>query len=449
MVSNAMNALYIFLYIAPFALINYYAFRDKLRIPVKALCSIYAVVICVQAGLFCLLSSQAFWTVPLMQAFRLGFAAFYALFFLTMIKERLAKKFYIWSLTFVFDGFVMANAYFVEARFFKALAKSIPFLVTNAMIILQLLLMLPVALRLMDKKLIPAIRLTDSKIWYTLGLVPISLYTEALITTWNIDFDKVSTLSFIIIRHCAFWSMLLVSIIIVEALRQTAENARLTENSIITGCLLELEREHYRKLAGHIEDAKKTRHDLRHHLSVVQAYISSGNKENLEKYLEQYKTSLPAESVISLCSNYAVNVLASYYIEQAQHNGIEADVQLRLPESIEIADADLCIVFGNLMENALEACKRQIGPGRFIKVRAAFSGDNVIITIDNSFEGDIFKENDIFLSSKRNGHGIGLTSVQAVAQKYDGISNFEYSGNVFRASVMLQAVKKPTDSVSN
>jgi nitrogen-specific signal transduction histidine kinase len=60
------------------------------------------------------------------------------------------------------------------------------------------------------------------------------------------------------------------------------------------------------------------------------------------------------------------------------------------------------------------------------------------ITIDNSFNGAITETNGVFISQKREGEGIGISSVKAVAQKCGGISKFEAKGDVFQASVMLR-----------
>jgi len=127
-------------------------------------------------------------------------------------------------------------------------------------------------------------------------------------------------------------------------------------------------------------------------------------------------------------------------MEQAKREKMETCVNINLPESIYISDSDLCIVFWNLLENALEACKRQRASTPFITVSATLAGDYAVIAVDNSFDGDINKDKDIFLSSKRDGKGIGITSVQAVAEKYHGQTKFEFLDNVFRASVMLQVM---------
>ena len=95
------------------------------------------------------------------------------------------------------------------------------------------------------------------------------------------------------------------------------------------------------------------------------------------------------------------------------------------------------MVFGNCLKNAVEACGRLPRGEGFITVKAQFDGDMLGFTVDNSFDGEIRKDGDLFLSGKREGAGIGIASVRAVARKYGGLTRFEAKDGAFQASVLL------------
>lgn len=441
--NTLMNVLYIIIYIAPFAVIRYYPFKDRLRISVKWLSILYAALISLQAVLFSFLSLQPYWSVNLTQAFRLGSAPLYALLSFALVKDKLSKQVYIWSLTLTFISVILANSNFIEARYFHDFALFFPHAVANLVSIIQILILFPFVLKFIDKTIIPAIHSTESPIWYTVGLIPVLLDSETLMATGSLDYNKVNSFSYLMIRYFTFWSMLLISFILFESLHRTAENARLKENARMTEQLLALERKHYQNLTGYIEEVRRARHDLRHHLSVIQAYLANEDKALLREYLEQYRLTLPKESIMLACRNPTVNIIVQYYLDLAQRVGIKVNLQLALSERVNVADADLCVIFGNLLENALEACQNQSASQQFIDLRAAQVGNNVIITADNSYEGTICKVDDYFLSSKHEGAGIGISSVQAVAKRYDGAADFEYRNNIFRVSVRLQVQKNP------
>ncbi|MEG0379456.1 MAG: ATP-binding protein, partial [Eubacterium sp.] len=97
-----------------------------------------------------------------------------------------------------------------------------------------------------------------------------------------------------------------------------------------------------------------------------------------------------------------------------------------------------CIILGNLLENALEACERTRESSKFIQVNAQISGKRMILlTVKNSADKPIQKKQGSFLSSKREGVGTGIISVENLAEKYNGLVNFKYENGVFIASVFL------------
>ena len=94
-----------------------------------------------------------------------------------------------------------------------------------------------------------------------------------------------------------------------------------------------------------------------------------------------------------------------------------------------------------MLENAIEACNRlEDGTHKFIKLSSRLQYDTLTITLDNSFNGQYTKAEDIFISSKRNEPGIGINSIRNVTKKYNGGCKFETKDNVFMASVYLKLV---------
>ena len=199
---------------------------------------------------------------------------------------------------------------------------------------------------------------------------------------------------------------------------------------------LEIQNEYYNMLRKYIDETKKARHDLRYHISVFQSFIDTGDTGKLAGYLNEYKKSIQDDTGLEYCENYAVNSILHYYVEMARNEDIQVDVHTELPEKISVNDTDLCIIFGNCLENAIEA-SRKVNGSKFIKVNSVIRGDMLAIVVDNSFTGAIVKRGEMFLSEKQDG-GIGISSVNAVADKYNGETRFETKDTVFQASIMLQ-----------
>lgn len=440
MLSDIINFIYILIFLVPFNALRYYSFRDRLRIPINALLPLYIILFCTQALIFCYIARQPYWNPSVTQRYQLAFSVFNLFLSFVIIKEKLSKQLFIFGFLFSVASFIMVNANYVERLLLLKFPIPFTYLFTNIITILQITVIFPFLIKLMNSTILPALNISPGKSWNLVWFIFIFFYSGTFLSTYSFDFERASNLSGYIVRIFCFGSIIVCCIIFAVALKQTAENVSLMEKASMIQRQLALEQAHYNTISRHIEETRAARHDLRHHLALIQAYVNAGNHQKLSEYVSQYIQSVPEDTAIVLCKNYAVNTIAHYYMEQAKKEKIETDIHINLPESIGVADSDLCIVFGNLLENALEACKRQQESTPFITVSAALVGEYVVIAVDNSFEGEIKKEKDVFLSSKREGKGIGITSVQAVAEKYQGQAEFEFFDNVFRASVMLKIV---------
>jgi sensor histidine kinase regulating citrate/malate metabolism len=104
---------------------------------------------------------------------------------------------------------------------------------------------------------------------------------------------------------------------------------------------------------------------------------------------------------------------------------------------------DLCIVVGNFLENAIEACRIMKHGEKFIRVRAQIKNDALSVAVENSFDGEWRERGGVYMSRKNPGgegvprEGVGLTSVRAVCAKYDGKMKVGIKGNVWRSSALL------------
>jgi len=195
---------------------------------------------------------------------------------------------------------------------------------------------------------------------------------------------------------------------------------------------LTLQAQHYMQLTETIEHTRAARHDLRHHLSVITAYVRKDDKTGLETYLDEYISGIPDESFVPYCGNHAVDAVARHYLTMAKDAGAKLDVRLQVPHDAGIPDSDLCIVFGNILENAAESCIGQESGQPFIHARCETIGCRMTFTVDNSGSESKGSKPDRY-----KGEGIGLRSVQAVVEKYNGTLEFVRDREVYKTSVFL------------
>lgn len=194
----------------------------------------------------------------------------------------------------------------------------------------------------------------------------------------------------------------------------------------------------YENLQEKITEARRAKHDVRHHISVMQEYLKQHDAAGLEEYLNQYQMSLPDDSILSFCENTAVNTVLLYFAQQAKNKSIDYIADVAIPNETTITQTDLAVLFGNLLENALDACAAEKTDDKKIVIRATTDDYSLCLAIDNTFTGELKKDKSgVYVSTKHRGSGLGIESVKNIVEKYHGICKFESDGNMFYASIML------------
>ena len=204
---------------------------------------------------------------------------------------------------------------------------------------------------------------------------------------------------------------------------------------------LSMQQARYDSLLTTTRQIRQARHDMRHHFHVLQGFATQGNMGGILDYLAQVQGDIPTGD-LGLCENAVVDSVAGYFAPLYRENGIPLSFSLDLPRDLSVPDTDVCSVLSNLLENAMEASLRTALEKRSVRVSARLrSGNMLLLSVENSYDGEVREKNGVFLSSKRPGEGIGLQAVQHAAEKSGGYCRFHYGDGVFTANVMLRGGK--------
>ena len=194
----------------------------------------------------------------------------------------------------------------------------------------------------------------------------------------------------------------------------------------------------YENLRDRINEARREKHDFRHHIALMTGYLDNGDFDNLKNYLHSFMRTLPEDCNIIFCENYALNMLLVYYSQLSKQNGINFSAEISVPAEIKVSDSDISVLIGNLLENAIDACSVQKSKDRKIIIHGCLKNSCLLFTIDNTFENDIRKDADgVYSSTKHCGNGIGIESAKAIVKRYKGIMRTEQKNGFFYVSVML------------
>lgn len=180
------------------------------------------------------------------------------------------------------------------------------------------------------------------------------------------------------------------------------------------------------------EQAAAYRHDLRHHLQYLSVCIDSGALDQAQEYIRTLNEEITQQEVTRYCENTAVNLILSAYSTRAAEKGIELSVRLRVGQLVRISENDLCVLLSNALENALHACTtvRLKGQPALIRVNGFEKDNQLLLEVTNTCLPGVVFENDLPVA-RQKGHGIGVKSICAVAEKYGGIHVFEEKNGLF------------------
>ena len=431
----------IFFNTAPYAFLCYFPFKDNLKISVKKLLAILFVPAITEFSFF-------YFYHPITYEFvQFAFFAYLAIYFLiywATVKMNISKLIFVFLLNTDYGGIIVLISNYLETTFFPSYTHIGGYsLRLNIISVVALVATVPFGLFVVIKKIKPLLCLENKKAWSSLWIIPL-MFFFILISVACADNDQwIKSWQYITITLTLMLSCYIVLYVLSEMLIETDENATLRENVRMVNMQLSFQKSAYENLNKWITETKAAQHDLRHHLSVIEMYLQSNDYDDLRKYLDEYKSSLPDNKELFLCGNSVANVIVIHYMEIAGKEGISIATSLHLPQEIGIADMDLCIIFGNCLENALEACRRMENGQKYIHVKSKLHGNMLGITIDNSFDGKVEIKNGKLLSRKRDSEeGLGLSSVRAVAAKYNGTALFTFKENEFQVSVMLNTQEK-------
>lgn len=281
----------------------------------------------------------------------------------------------------------------------------------------------------------------DAKVWEYLWYIPVFLYIvfRASVKVYHITEEQSSGIQFLMIEIIWIISNIFIYGIIFKMLLKVAEDTQMEQELMVAKMQIDMQKQQYERLKNNIAAMRQARHDFRHILISLREYVDTKNYEGLSAYLKLYIKAADQLYFEQICANYAADSIMNYYLERARQEQIQTNISCDIPEHISFPETELCIILGNLFENAIEACGRMEKREKcYIDINCRIQGQrSLVIIVKNSYEGKAVVENDIFLSSKRNEEGIGIESIKSIVKKYNGIIKIDPGNGVFRVSIWI------------
>ncbi|WP_315671537.1 GHKL domain-containing protein [Clostridium sp. 19966] len=180
------------------------------------------------------------------------------------------------------------------------------------------------------------------------------------------------------------------------------------------------------------------RHDYHNHMQKIKAHIAMNQIAEVKEYLNQLESDLDSIDVKYKSGNVSLDAILNSKLSVAEKLCININCKAAVPEKLSISDIDLCVIIGNLIDNAMEACENiKSGEKKFLRIYICVRKQQLYISVTNSTNELIRKLNKEYISSKRGNHGHGLKRIDNIVEKHEGFINRKNEPGVFATEIML------------
>lgn len=199
----------------------------------------------------------------------------------------------------------------------------------------------------------------------------------------------------------------------------------------------------YQMIEQQYSQAERLRHDLKNHVLALRGLWEERAWDKLGDYLKRMEDSAQFGANEEATGNRAVDALLFQKRKMAEDRQIVWECDVQIPKRCRISEFDLCVLFGNILDNAVEACmrlqqgEREAGRRPFINVQARTVKKCFLLEVKNSMRDAEKQESRFAEKENPQRHGIGLLNVGDVVRGYDGVMNTEIQNGVFDISVLL------------
>lgn len=230
-----------------------------------------------------------------------------------------------------------------------------------------------------------------------------------------------------------YYAFLIVLSVIIFTGYYIVQYKRLAEQVKLLDSRNELLEKSYDRISDIYSSNARLYHDMKHHLSALQFMMEEGKEEEAKVYLAEL---CPEEEILknSYTGIDILDVILSEKKYQAENRGIKIVIEAQqLPQNISIEKKDICAVFANLLDNAIEA------DPTCIQIKIRFIRQMLAVCIKNDYKRDLKEKKGRFISTKKeeNLHGWGLKSVEKCVEKYQGTIEYETKNGEFCVNLIM------------
>ena len=176
------------------------------------------------------------------------------------------------------------------------------------------------------------------------------------------------------------------------------------------------------------ESTRRERHEMRHHVAVLDEMLSAGERERAQNYARSLLDKVAALPSDAYSNDPIINVIVGRYLNEAKAMGITVAADIMTGDWSPLKDDELCVLLTNMLENALEACcAMSENAERFIRFRLHSSEEHLTVSCCNSTDAILTISADGNVTTTKmdtEHHGFGLPVMRQITEKHNGQLSF-------------------------
>lgn len=203
----------------------------------------------------------------------------------------------------------------------------------------------------------------------------------------------------------------------------------------------ELIETHYQEVETMYRQIRGWRHDYRNHIQMMKVLAAKGDMEGIKKYLDELDTDLNTVDTVVKTGNAMADAILNSKISLAKSKEITVEVDAHIPVKLKMSELDLCVIIGNLFDNAIDASMALSEEQRLIRVYMDMKNTQLYISFTNlTATKKLTKVGNRFRTTKGDGHGFGLVRIDNIIERLDGYLSRNSEDGAFTTEILIPQV---------
>lgn len=259
-------------------------------------------------------------------------------------------------------------------------------------------------------------------------LTEIAYKTQNTSLSWQVYVDELLIISAIVVCLTMLFRWF----------TETARKYVIAQNDALS---LQREMAYNNELMNVYHNIRQLRHDYTSHMDVITSLLENDKIDELKAYMTDYRSEYAVAGYYAITGNTELDALLASKLLLCESRGIKTNVRIRYWDDIGLAPVELISLFGNLIDNAVNACGKIVEGEKFIRLTTNRVKSMLRISISNSYNKNAKPDEN------RVGHGIGIPRVRSIVEKYDGICSITPGEAVFEVEIMLRLTKNDAETI--